>query len=286
MRTERVEVLSETFDRATPSRVDGQRDEIVRAVALETGKLSGVDNITGLATDFSVRGVGFREDVFAAESASSARQRSMVCGLSVALLGVASFPLPALAAAINAAQLRVYLAEARSPLHGALARNVRPELLTASEYFDGGLRSGDLVDGILHEDLQDLSFDDAAFDVVLTTDVLEHVPNPERAEREIARVLRPGGHYIFTVPLDLYGDADIILAERLQDGTTRFHGEPVYHGDGLRPEGILAYRIFAQADLARRFDGLGCTLRTYRFWSPAFGILGMEALVHLVRKRT
>jgi SAM-dependent methyltransferase len=45
-----------------------------------------------------------------------------------------------------------------------------------------------------------LPFEDAAFDHVLCTEVLEHVPDPETLLREIARVLRPGGSLVLTVP--------------------------------------------------------------------------------------
>jgi len=40
----------------------------------------------------------------------------------------------------------------------------------------------------------------ASFDCVLALDVLEHIADDESAMREIARVLRPGGLFFFTVP--------------------------------------------------------------------------------------
>ena len=46
-----------------------------------------------------------------------------------------------------------------------------------------------------------LPFGDAAFDLVLACDVLEHVADDRRAFRELNRVLRPGGVLIFSVPL-------------------------------------------------------------------------------------
>lgn len=41
---------------------------------------------------------------------------------------------------------------------------------------------------------------DASYDTVLCTEVLEHVPSPTEAAHEMARVLRPGGTVILTVP--------------------------------------------------------------------------------------
>jgi len=45
-----------------------------------------------------------------------------------------------------------------------------------------------------------LPFDDASFDTVISTQVIEHVPEPHVMLREIARVLRPGGVVLVTAP--------------------------------------------------------------------------------------
>lgn len=45
-----------------------------------------------------------------------------------------------------------------------------------------------------------LPFAAASFDTVLCTQVIEHVPDPAEAIREIARVLRPGGRLILSAP--------------------------------------------------------------------------------------
>ena len=45
-----------------------------------------------------------------------------------------------------------------------------------------------------------MPFEDASFDVVISTEVLEHVPNPDAYLMEVKRVLKSGGMFFFTVP--------------------------------------------------------------------------------------
>jgi len=88
--------------------------------------------------------------------------------------------------------------------------------------------------GLVHvqypeEDIQALSWDDASFDLVLTSETLEHVPDPRQALRETLRVLRPGGRHVFTVPVDA-----ALEATRSRQGLP-----PEHHGRGGGPFALV-----------------------------------------------
>lgn len=53
---------------------------------------------------------------------------------------------------------------------------------------------------LLRADGGRLPFPDGAFGTVVSNCVLEHIPNVEPVVREVARVLRPGGRFYFSVP--------------------------------------------------------------------------------------
>jgi SAM-dependent methyltransferase len=53
---------------------------------------------------------------------------------------------------------------------------------------------------VVRGDIVSLPFPDASFDAVIVAEVLEHIPEDERAMGEIARILRPGGRLAVTVP--------------------------------------------------------------------------------------
>ena len=82
------------------------------------------------------------------------------------------------------------------------ARRLLRELpdYTESRYIEGA-PLGPATDGTRNEDLHRLTFADESFDLITSSHVMEHVADPTRAFREIHRVLRPAGRYVFSVPV-------------------------------------------------------------------------------------
>jgi SAM-dependent methyltransferase len=86
--------------------------------------------------------------------------------------------------------------------------------------------------GILCQNLESLTFQDLAFDIFITQDVLEHVFQPDLALREIMRVLRPGGFHIFTTPKHKHLLKSYPRAKMVSGSIQHLH-EPSYHGSPI-----------------------------------------------------
>jgi SAM-dependent methyltransferase len=79
----------------------------------------------------------------------------------------------------------------------------------------------------LLQDGRNLEFRDASFDAAYSISVLEHIPGDgdSLAMAELVRVVRPGGHVIFTVPFaNQYRET--FVAERVYE--REYSGEPVF----------------------------------------------------------
>jgi SAM-dependent methyltransferase len=149
-------------------------------------------------------------------------------------------------------ELSVYEMSSRGPLFEFLG--LQAGKLTFSEFYDD-VDPGTFKEGVQCQDVQQLTFDDASFDLCTSTEVFEHVPDDRRGFAEIRRVLRPGGRFVFTVPLTT--DASTVERAVLVDGELRHLLEPEYHGDVIRGQGkVLCFRNYG-LDILDRLRGSG-----------------------------
>jgi SAM-dependent methyltransferase len=125
-------------------------------------------------------------------------------------------------------ELKVFNASAASPTARALGH--APNII-CSEFFDG-VEPGAYKDGVLNQDLRQLTFPENSLDLVITEDVFEHVPEYRQGFREVHRVLKKGGWHIFTIPY--YFDRRTKDLFEMRDGKPIL-SEPIeYHGDPIR----------------------------------------------------
>lgn len=157
--------------------------------------------------------------------------------------------------------------------------------LQGSEYFGHSYQPGSIVDGIRHEDVMNLSFADGSFDRVLSFDVLEHVPDPYRAFRELFRVLKSGGTLIFSVPFSSDSSVDVVRATLEEDGKITHHLPAEYHGNPVDPEGgALCFRYFGWEMLDNLRNVGFRSVRCLAYWSEEQGYLGREQYIFIANK--
>ena len=119
----------------------------------------------------------------------------------------------------------------------------RERLVAAREGFaDEVADVAEATPGFVRGDAFRLPFADGTFDVVVCSEVLEHLPDYRRAIDELDRVLAPGGHLAVSVPR--YGPERVCWA--LSEGYHQVEGGHV--------------RIFAGDDLRRAIEGQGLRL--------------------------
>jgi SAM-dependent methyltransferase len=141
--------------------------------------------------------------------------------------------------------------------HSPLKRILSNARTYTRSFYDPGITPGTLrEDGAVCEDITALSLADAAVDLIVSSDVLEHVPSLDKAFSETSRVLRPGGIHLFTVPPRSKTKKRAAVVQ----GQVRFLEPPEYHCDPLCPKGILAYWDIGP-DLPQIISVAGLTLR-------------------------
>jgi SAM-dependent methyltransferase len=96
-------------------------------------------------------------------------------------------------------------------------------------------------------DITGLPFPDHYFDMVICSEVLEHIPDQDRAIKEVSRVLRPGGDLVVSVPR--------YLPERICWALS----------DSYHQNANGHIRIYKKKDLIARMEGSGS-----RLWASHF----------------
>ncbi len=250
--------------------------------------LEGRCNICGFATRFFYTDPAlFRESLICAHCLTTSRYRSIARGLLEAVRRLAGVEAPSLAELprrIRGRRLSVY--DTQLPFDFGASAYPIPEILRDKGWLSVNLstfRPGERLGRRLgrrttNQNLERLRFPDGRFDIVITSDVMEHVRLPQAAHREIRRVLRPGGIYLFTVPHFRNRETFTRVQVVDPDDPTRdlYLTEPEYHGDANSPDGkALSYRSFG-TELDAKLRDLGFDVEYTKQDFPESGIRNTE----------
>jgi Methyltransferase domain len=196
-----------------------------------------------------------RETVQCTQCGATMRLRFLAQPLLECIAGAVKRPAPTVKSVLASGLggLRILDTDAYSPI----SRLLRPLPGYEVSSFRPDLPMNSLLGAKHHNiNLEQMPFPDDSFDVLLTSDVMEHVRDIDAAHAEIARVLKPGGQYIFTVPFDPKCETHHVLVDT-SGPEDKFLVPAQYHGDPITG-GILAYRVFGR-DIFKDLDRVGLT---------------------------
>ena len=202
----------------------------------------------------------WRESLNCEHCLSTSRYRSLARGTLMAineLTGIDSASLAGLSSFKGSRRrLRVY--DTQPPFYFANCAYPLPDLLKSCNWIDvelsqfkPGRKPGETITpGVTNQNLESLTFGDDSLDIVITSDVMEHVRLDDKAHSDIYRVLRPGGIYLFTVPHVWEWEETLVRVKVDPSDPAKDEHllEPEYHGDTNNEEGkgVLAYRTYGR----------------------------------------
>jgi SAM-dependent methyltransferase len=182
------------------------------------------------------------------------------------------------------ASKKVYITEEVTPFYDLLKKRI-PDLV-GGEYFEGNPDRKVFVPQISreirNEDLTGLTFPDNEFDLVISLEVLEHIPDYKKALAEIYRVLKPGGYFVFSVPF-LENKEKTLVRAKLENVTVEYLFPAEYHGDPAADKDCLCFYHFGW-DIFETLKKIGFSESgVYTCNSIRFGYLG-TSIVFFARK--
>lgn len=234
-------------------------------------------NICGGLRKIKIKSSNLREDCLCKRCKSNSRKRHLAL---VILETVYNNAYKSFKEIHKNSEFKIFNTESNGAIHDYL-KHVNNYV--CSEYFGPYETFGKEKDGVLNIDLMDIPFNENIFDLVISTEVFEHIPDPYKAFKEVHRILKPGGRHIFTVPFYDNKEKDEVRSVLNDKNEIVYLLEPQYHGDPIRSEdGVLVYTIFAK-EMIGKLERLGFSVITDLHTAGKNGIFGLSYVFSAIK---
>jgi len=193
----------------------------------ETLKYTDMCSVCGLQSDFLKEGRSIRETYLCTHCRASLRYRAQ----TEVILNFTNSPAKCLADLVKTEEFKS-LSIYEPGLIGPFRKYFNGLANYATSHFWENIPLGSEKDGVTCQNLESLTYSDNSFDLVISSDIFEHVRHPYKGYEEIKRVLKSGGAHIFSIPVtapvrektfyrvDTSTEEDIFLVE------PHYHGAP------------------------------------------------------------
>jgi SAM-dependent methyltransferase len=257
--------------------------------------LCGRCNICGSRTIFFILNEApkYRESLVCKECSTTSRYRSIARGILIAAKELKTIEAESIKDLVksysnlpDSSKLKIY--DTQVPFYYRTSYPI-PDILSECTWIDVqtskfrpqqrlGLQLGP---NTTNQNLEQLTFSDDSFDIVITSDVMEHVRLDYKAHQEIRRVLKPNGIYLFTVP-NFRHKSEALIRIKITDPSDpskdQFLMEKEYHGDPNGHDMSLCYRTYG-TDLDGFLRRLGFTVEYCKTEFPETAILNTELFI-------
>lgn len=124
-------------------------------------------------------------------------------------------------------------------LSGPLRKYLTKLAAYQNSFFWDDVETGTFRDGIQCQNLEELTFDSESIDLVISSDIMEHVRKPWKAFKDIHRVLKPAGMHVFSIPVQK--PLPLKCTDRVDTSseTDKYLVDPHYHGDGIGGKSLV-----------------------------------------------
>lgn len=151
-----------------------------------------------------------------------------------------------------------------------------------SEFLPVRFGSGSIVDDVRHENPEQPSFTEPQFDIIVSSGVMEHVPDPYLAHQKLHDALKPGGAHVFMTSFAANSANDIIKS--YPNGTLGKGFKTLEKSsDKYHPDGWVVYRTFGQ-EMMQKLCNIGFEVTVHHVQNRQRGILDTH-LVFIAWKR-
>ena len=230
----------------------------------------------------------YRESLTCGECLTTSRYRSIARGILKAIKELTGIQAPSLAELkpdIDNVSISVY--DTQPAFYYDTTAYPIPDLLARCQWIESKTSiyrpheplGFQLKPNVTNQNLEELTFPDNSFDILITSDVMEHVRLDRKAHQEIRRVLKPGGFYLFTVPHFRHERETLVrvqVTDPADPAKDQFVMEKEYHGDANSEDHrALSYRSYG-TDLDEFLNELGFAVEYCNEDFPEAGIINTE----------
>lgn len=127
-----------------------------------------------------------------------------------------------------------------APLPGSYMYDRKTGSYIISHYFENE-KYGKIDVGFYNEDIQNTTFSNESFDLIIHEDILEHINNPFQALCDNLRILSDNGMIVFTCPVSNDKTPTKQRVSISESGDLVYYEKPTYHGNPVDADGALVF---------------------------------------------